>query len=144
VRRAANPAQPKRLNEATGQPGLVREIGKQTGAGMTDHPASATSHDNLRTRRFAYEALSDRAAITFVNVMRLLWIRVSPVALAFNGQRNDEFRQIADLHLAEYRSNIEGFAGVLDAPSHELLRKIDRRLTWAIARLGGLPESEEA
>ncbi|MEU4237085.1 hypothetical protein [Actinoplanes sp. NPDC026619] len=47
----------------------------------------------------------------------------------------------AELHLAEFRSNIEGFAGSLDPSSHESLRKIDRRLTWAIARLGAEHQS---
>jgi hypothetical protein len=89
-----------------------------------------------RDARFAYDAVADRAAITFVDVMRLIWVRASAAAMSFNGERYDEFRQIADLHLAEFRSNIVGFAGSLDAASHESLRKIDRRLTWAIARLG--------
>jgi hypothetical protein len=38
------------LNETAAQPGLIGEIGKQAGTGMTDHTASATSDDNLRTR----------------------------------------------------------------------------------------------
>jgi hypothetical protein len=102
------------------------------------------TYQRRRDARFAYQALSDRAAITFVDVMRLLWIRAAPVALAANGERHDEFRQIAELHLAEFRSNIEGFAGVLDPSSHETMRKIDRRLTWAISRLGGSPTRREA
>ncbi len=94
-----------------------------------------------RDARFAYDALSDRAAMTFVDVMRLLWVCTSAAAMRSNGPRYEEFHQIAELHLSEFRSNIEGFAGSLDAGSHESLRRIDRRLSWAVARLGGRPRS---
>jgi hypothetical protein len=50
MRRATNPVQPQRLNEAAGQPGLVRQIGKQTSTGMTDDTTSTASDGNLRTR----------------------------------------------------------------------------------------------
>ena len=93
-----------------------------------------------RQSAFVYGILSDRAAVTFVDVMRLLWIRSSVSALRYNGERYDEFYQLAELHLAEYRSNIEGFAGSLEPAAHEAVRRIDRRLTWAISKLGARPE----
>jgi hypothetical protein len=98
------------------------------------------TYQRRRDARFAYDALADRAAMTFVDAMRLLWVCASAVAMNVNGPRYDEFRQLAELHLAEFRSNIEGFAASLDASSHESLRRIDRRLSWAIVRLGGKPQ----
>jgi hypothetical protein len=47
---SADTGQARALERTAGQPRLVSQIGEQTSAGMTDHTASATSHDNLRTR----------------------------------------------------------------------------------------------
>lgn len=88
---------------------------------------------------YAYKALSDRAAMIFVDVMRLLSVRSSESGLEINGNRYEEFYELAGLHLAEYRSNIEGFAGLLEPDSHEALRRVDRWLSWAISKLGNKP-----
>jgi hypothetical protein len=90
---------------------------------------------------YAYSALSDRAAITFVDVMRLLSIRASESGLQTNGDRYDEFYELAGLHLAEFRSNIEGFAGSLEPTPHEALRRVDRHLSWATSKLATKPAS---
>lgn len=98
-----------------------------------------SAYQRRRDARFAYDALSKRAAMIFVDIMRLLWVRASAAQMRASGHRHDEFREVAELHLMEYRSNIEGFATSLDPPSHELLRQADRRLSWVIRLLQEKP-----
>lgn len=98
-----------------------------------------TAARRRRQWAFAYDAMSDRLAVTFVDVMRILWIKFSEAAAAVNEERMPYFEQLAHLHLAELRSNIEGFATALEPRSHDLCRRVDRRLSWAIAQMIELP-----
>ncbi|MFF0000734.1 hypothetical protein [Streptomyces avermitilis] len=88
---------------------------------------------------FAYAALMESTASTFVDVMRLLYVRTSPRAFSANIDRYGEFVKIATLHASTLRSNIEGFATALTPEAHSLCRRTEQRLLWMIDRLSERP-----
>lgn len=88
---------------------------------------------------FAYAALIESTASTFVDIMRLLYVRTSPHAFSANIDRYEEFVKIATLHASTLRSNIEGFATALTPEAHSLCRRTEQRLLWMIDRLSEPP-----
>jgi hypothetical protein len=92
---------------------------------------------------FAYQALADRVAESFVDVMRLLSVRLTTEALVVNGDRYGLFVTTAQEHLADLRSHIEGASTALDPRTHQLCRKIERRLAWCLAQLRTRPETAD-
>jgi hypothetical protein len=83
----------------------------------------------------AYQALHGLLAATFVDVMRLLYVRSSAEACAANIDRYDEFIGIATLHASSLQSTIGGFAVALDPAVHTLCRKVEQRLSWMVRSL---------
>jgi hypothetical protein len=77
--------------------------------------------------------------MAFVDIMRLLSVRSSEVGLEVNGDRYDEFYNVLNLHLAEFRSCIEGFSTFLDPEAHEALRQVDGYLSWAAGKVADKP-----
>ncbi|MFF9264096.1 MULTISPECIES: hypothetical protein [Streptomyces] len=98
-----------------------------------------TSMQRRREWNFAYSALIEGTASTFVDIMRLLYVRTSPHAFSANIDRYEEFVKIANLHASTLRSNIEGFATVLTPEAHSLCRRAEQRLLWMADRLSVPP-----
>ncbi|KOU15019.1 hypothetical protein ACR3S4_28050 [Streptomyces sp. CH8.1] len=90
---------------------------------------------------FAYAALIESAAATFVDIMRLLYVRTSPSSFSANVDRYEEFIKIAALHASTLRSNIEGFATALAPEAHSLCRRTEQRMLWMIDRLAEPPRA---
>ncbi|GAA4028375.1 hypothetical protein GCM10022232_87790 [Streptomyces plumbiresistens] len=90
---------------------------------------------------FAYSTLIESVAATFVDIMRLLYVRTSPRAFSVNIDRYEEFIKIATLHASTLRSNIEGFATALTPEAHGLCRRTEQRLLWMIDRLAEPPRA---
>ncbi|GAB2815492.1 hypothetical protein GCM10027176_20200 [Actinoallomurus bryophytorum] len=84
---------------------------------------------------FAYRALAKRASEVFVDVVRLVFVHSSNEALHANLPRYGYFVQLAQQHLDELRSHIEGSATALDSSTHEEYRRMERRFSWCIRQL---------
>jgi hypothetical protein len=85
--------------------------------------------------KVAYGAVSGLLAAAFIDVMRLLFLRLNEQNYAANRTRYGEFISIADLHMSALRSSIEGFAMAFEPRSLQLVRSVDLRLSWLMNRL---------
>ncbi|MFT7837763.1 hypothetical protein Q5530_16635 [Saccharothrix sp. BKS2] len=84
---------------------------------------------------FAYRALAERSSEAFVDIMRLIFSRSSKAALNANLSRYSSFVHLAEQHLGDLRSHIEGSATALDSGTHQQYRRVERRLAWCLGRL---------
>jgi hypothetical protein len=91
-----------------------------------------SSAQRRREWDFAYAVMIESAASAFVDVMRILYVRASPLFFSNNVLRYEEFVKIATLHISTLRSNIEGFSVALTPESHRLCRRIELRFLWII------------
>jgi len=84
---------------------------------------------------FAYRALAERSSEAFVDVMRLIFSRSSEAAPDANMSRYSSFVHLAEQHLGDLRSHIEGSAAALDSNTHQQYRRVERRLAWCLGTL---------
>ena len=66
---------------------------------------------------FVRRVVGERMAASMVDIMRLLFVRWSPLAHSANHERHNEFVEIAELHLEDFRSNLQS---LVLAQSHEI------------------------
>ncbi|MCX5535192.1 hypothetical protein OG785_32145 [Streptomyces sp. NBC_00006] len=100
-----------------------------------------TTAQRRREWAFAYQVLSECMASTFVDVMRLLYVRNASNAFATNIGRYATFLRIAAFHAALLRSSIESFSSILTPSAHRLIRRTEQHLLWIIDQLQDCPES---
>jgi len=93
-----------------------------------------TKRQRKREWAAAYSAINGLLAASFVDVMRLLHIRVCEY-YADDEDSYGDFVQIAVFHAAALRSTIEGFATMLEPKTHQLFRASELRLAWLIQKL---------
>jgi hypothetical protein len=91
---------------------------------------------------FVRETMGDRMAAAMVDVMRLAGIRWSALALKANRDRHAEFVGLAEVHLADLRSNLEGLALRAEPADYRAARRVELRLAWLLRSLR--PEPREA
>jgi hypothetical protein len=84
---------------------------------------------------FVRGVVGRRMAASMVDVIRLCGIRWSPDAYAANHERHDEFVRLAELHLADLRSNVQGLAIAAEPGDYRDARKIELRLAWLVRYL---------
>jgi hypothetical protein len=81
---------------------------------------------------FIHAAIGRRISAVMVDVMRLLMVRSSPLSYKANGDRYEEFVQIADQHFEDLRSNIAALSVIGDARQYEKSREIELRFLWLL------------
>jgi hypothetical protein len=91
---------------------------------------------------FVRETMGERMAATMVDVMRLAGVRWSALALKANRDRHAEFVNVAEVHLADLRSNLEGLALRAEPADYRAARRVELRLAWLVRVLR--PEPDEA
>jgi hypothetical protein len=91
---------------------------------------------------FVRETMGERMAAAMVDVMRLAGIRWSELALNANRDRHAEFVEVAEVHLADLRSNLEGLALRAEPGDYRAARRVELRLAWLLRILR--PEPDEA
>lgn len=84
---------------------------------------------------FVRRAVGERIAAAMVDVMRLFVVRWSPMAYEANNARYDEFVTVAELHLADLRSNLQSLALGAEPRDYREARRIELRLAWLIRYL---------
>ena len=82
----------------------------------------------------AYEVINGLLAASFVDIMRLMHVRVVSYH-SDDRRRYGEFVQVSAFHAAALRSAIEGFATALEPRSHQLIRAAELRLSWLTQKL---------
>jgi hypothetical protein len=92
-----------------------------------------------RDWRFVRQTIGQRMAACVVDVVRLCGVKWSPRAYAANIDRYREFVGIADLHLADLRSNVEGLALGAEPRDYDTARWVELRLAWLVQQARQLP-----
>ena len=95
----------------------------------------ATKAQAERDWGFVREIVGARMAAAMVDIMRLCGVRFSPLAFRASGARYEEFVQLAELHLQDLRSNLEGLALRAEPSEYSEARRIEVRLAWLCGHL---------
>jgi hypothetical protein len=82
-----------------------------------------------------YEAIAGLLAQTFVDIMRLLFVRSANLAYRDNHPRWSRFVRLAEMHLAALSGAITALATVLDPESFLASRSVEHRLRWMLNRI---------
>jgi hypothetical protein len=89
---------------------------------------------------FVRDIVGQRMAATMVDVMRLAGIRWSGAALHAERDRHAEFLEVAEVHLADLRSNLEGLAVRAEPADYRAARRVELRLAWLVRNLRTAPD----
>jgi hypothetical protein len=89
----------------------------------------------VRDWAFVRQTMGERMAAAMVDVMRLAGIRWSALALEANRDRHAEFVDVAEVHLADLRSNLEGLALRAEPADYRAARRVELRLAWLLRTL---------
>lgn len=105
---------------------------------VLDH---ATGLQVERDWEFVRQIVGQRMAAAMVDIMRLCGVRFSPLAFSANKARYDEFAQLAELHLQDLRSNLEGLALRAKPEEYREARRIELHLAWLCRYLHESPSA---
>lgn len=83
--------------------------------------------------------VSEAAAMTFVDLMRLLYVASSDLAFKHNIDRYDEFVRMATDHSEDLRSQLDRFSPSVSSDSVEGSKRIERQVSWGLRRLRSRP-----
>jgi hypothetical protein len=95
-----------------------------------------------RDWRFVRQLVGQRMVATMVDVVRLCNVRWNAAVFQANIRRYPEFLRLAELHLADLRSNLEGLALAAAPADYEHARQIETRLGWLVRYLYERPLTE--
>jgi hypothetical protein len=99
---------------------------------VLDRVQTAQQH---RDWRFVRQLVGQRMVAAMVDVVRLCNVRWNAIVLEANIERYPEFLRLAELHLADLRSNLEGLALAAEPADYEHARRIETRLGWLVRYL---------
>jgi hypothetical protein len=88
---------------------------------------------------FVRRVVGHGASACMVDLLRFCCIRWSPKAFDANHERYDEFVRITRLHLANWRSNLEGLALGAEPGAYEQAWQIGFQLAWLADQLSQVP-----
>jgi hypothetical protein len=89
---------------------------------------------------FSLRELARRASEGFVDIMRLVYVSDTPEALRVNIGRYSEFVTLAERHVSDLRSHVEGSSTILGPHTYEMARRVERRITWCLDQLRPIPK----
>jgi hypothetical protein len=102
--------------------------------------AQGSSKNNaFTTARLIQLTIADTAAMIFVDIMRLLCVAGSDLARTANAHRYQEFVDIADLHLSEFRAHLTRLTPTASSNIGGICLDVERRVAWVLTRLRRAP-----
>jgi hypothetical protein len=84
---------------------------------------------------YGVRAVTNTASMLFVDLMRLLYVASSDLARNANAERYHEFVDLAEQHLADFKSRKASFVTLFDQRFKEQLDSLEMRLSWMLGRL---------
>ncbi len=90
-----------------------------------------------------YEALAGLLAQTYIDVMRLFYVRFSSAGFDANIDRYDEFKKRGAMNLAGTSGILTALATILEPELFLAARQIEQRLRWALNRMDSTPKQKQ-
>jgi hypothetical protein len=87
----------------------------------------------------AVQLFSETVAMSFVDIMRLLTVRSSPLAFQHNHERYSEFVETTRTHLTELEKYVTRYSTFLPPEVMSNQNLVERQLNWALNRLSRKP-----
>lgn len=101
------------------------------------HMHTGGTSTNVQLRATA--VLAEVAAMTFVDLMRLMGCRSHSVVFQRNVSRYDEFVDTATEHLDDLKGQLERFSSSLSDEQFTKITKVERQIKWMLARIRAKP-----
>jgi len=92
-------------------------------------------HSGRGSANFARISMADIATAVFVDVMRLFNVAGGERVREANRSRYEEFVDMADQHLSEFRTHVTRLAGESDSHLVRSCSEVENGLAWVITRL---------
>jgi hypothetical protein len=90
------------------------------------------------------ESLVDMATMVFVDLMRLACVSGSEAARVVNKSRYPEFVDVADLHLAEFRTHVDRITAHIGSDAVQKCLLVERHLAYILVRLRRAPNLDRS